>query len=164
VTTHDLRLENELAEEARLEESAGPFTALYGHWERHQWSPLRLDFRTDAATFAALDPEKRDGFVWMFANRFLAEFNVARLLAQFLLGERRDEDTFLQAVFVYHVLGEGVMARVGQHLAAGRVEIYESLCRSSPDGAKRDAAPPPLTAPAARAANAAGLGNREPVR
>ena len=189
MTTHERPLENEAAKEARLEESAGTFSALYEHWERHQWSPLRLDLRTDAATFAALGAEERDGFVWMFANRFHAEFNVARLLAPFLLAapsyemrlllatqvadehrhlqcvlriydevfgvkggldavreladegldpvsrtllydkleewtrpleERRDEDTFLQAVFVYHVLGEGVIARTGQHLAAAR--------------------------------------------
>ena len=34
--------------------------------------------------------------------------------------ERQDEDTFVQAVLVYHVLGEGVIARTGQNLAAGQ--------------------------------------------
>jgi ribonucleotide reductase beta subunit family protein with ferritin-like domain len=62
-----------------------PFRALYEHWERHQWSPLAIDFSTDAATFAALDEPTRDGLVWVFAHRFHAEFNVAALLAPFLL-------------------------------------------------------------------------------
>jgi len=174
-----------------LEQRATPFTALYEHWERHQWSALALDLDTDAASFEALDESERDGLVWIFANRFHAEFNVARLLAPFLLAapsyemqlllatqvadehrhlqtvlriyeevfgvrgglpavaelanrnldpvsktllydkleewvlplnERRDEDTFLQAVIVYHLLGEGVIARTGQNLAAGQYE------------------------------------------
>jgi ribonucleotide reductase beta subunit family protein with ferritin-like domain len=179
--------------EEELEQAASPFTALYEHWERHQWSALAIDLRTDAASFRALDRVDQDGLVWMFANRFHAEFNVARLLAPFLLAapdygmqlllatqvadehrhlqvvlriyeevfgvqggldavreladrnldpvsktllydkleewvlplnERRDEDTFLQAVLVYHVLGEGVIARTGQNLAAAQ---YRSL-------------------------------------
>ncbi len=73
------------AEDAILEEQPSPFAALYAHWERCHWSPLELDLRTDAATFASLEDEDRDGFAWMFANRFHAEFNVARLLAPFLL-------------------------------------------------------------------------------
>jgi ribonucleoside-diphosphate reductase beta chain len=132
----------------------------------------------------------------MFANRFHAEFNVARLLAPFLqaapsydmqlllatqvadehrhlqtvlriyeevfgvrggigavrelanrnldpvsktllydkleqwvlpLNERRDEDTFLQAVTVYHLLGEGVIARAGQNLAAHQYERFRGF-------------------------------------
>src|SRR5437773_6156022 len=62
-----------------------PFRALYEHWERHQWSPLAIDFSIDAATFAALDAASREGLVWVFAHRFQAEFNVAALLAPFLL-------------------------------------------------------------------------------
>src|SRR5215212_6794535 len=62
-----------------------PFRALYEHWERHQWSPFAIDFSTDAASFAALDEATRDGLVSVFAHRFQAEFNVAALLAPFLL-------------------------------------------------------------------------------
>src|SRR5215216_3511734 len=62
-----------------------PFRALYEHWERHQWSPFAIDFSTDAASFAALDEATRDGLVLVFAHRFQAEFNVAALLAPFLL-------------------------------------------------------------------------------
>ena len=77
------------AEEARedvaLEQQATPYAALYAHWERNQWSALQIDLSRDAATFAAMNRSDQDGFVWLFANRFHAEFNVARLLAPFLL-------------------------------------------------------------------------------
>jgi ribonucleoside-diphosphate reductase beta chain len=62
-----------------------PFRALYEHWERHQWSPFEIDFSVDAESFAALDETTRTGLVWVFAHRFQAEFNVAVLLAPFLL-------------------------------------------------------------------------------
>src|SRR5215212_141479 len=62
-----------------------PFRALYEHWERHQWLPFAIDFSTDAASFAALDERTRDGLVLVFAHRFHAEFNVAALLAPFLI-------------------------------------------------------------------------------
>src|SRR5215210_5910089 len=68
-----------------LAEGPRPFRALYEHWERHQWSPFAIDFSTDAASFAALDEATRDGLVCVFAHRFQAEFNVAALLAPFLL-------------------------------------------------------------------------------
>lgn len=179
-----------------MEREGGAWEALYAHWERHQWSALDLDFSTDAATFAALDEDEREGFIWMFANRFHAEFNVARLLAPFLMAapdwgmqvllatqvadehrhmqvvlriydevfrvrgglagararadrdldpvsqallydklehwvrpleQQRDPDTFLKAVLVYHVLGEGVIARTGQNLAAGQYARYQGL-------------------------------------
>jgi len=179
-----------------LEERPGPFEALYSHWERNQWSPLAIDLTRDAETFAAMSDEEREGFVWMFANRFHAEFNVARLLAPFLLAapswemqvllatqvadehrhmqavlrvyehvfgvrggidavreladahldpvsrtllydtleewtlpllRRTDEDTFLQAVVAYHLVGEGVVARTGQHLAAAQYERYQGF-------------------------------------
>jgi len=61
------------------------FAALYAHWERHQWSPLTIDFSADAATFAGLEAETRERLVWVYAHRFHAEFNVAELLAPFLL-------------------------------------------------------------------------------
>ena len=62
-----------------------PFRALYEHWERHQWSPFEIDFSVDADSFAALDEQTRTRLVWVFAHRFHAEFNVAALLAPFLL-------------------------------------------------------------------------------
>lgn len=179
-----------------LELTARPYASLYEHWERHQWSALGLDLTTDAATFQALEQAEQSGLVWIFANRFHAEFNVARLLAPFLLAapdygmqlllatqvadehrhlqsvlriyeevfgvkggidavreladrnldpvsktllydkleewvlplnEHRDADTFLQAVVVYHVLGEGVVARAGQNLAARQYEQFRGF-------------------------------------
>jgi ribonucleotide reductase beta subunit family protein with ferritin-like domain len=68
-----------------LSERRRSFDALYEHWERHQWSPFAIDFSVDAATFAGLDAETRDRLVWVYSHRFHAEFNVAELLAPFLL-------------------------------------------------------------------------------
>jgi len=189
-------LEDEARANDELELKATPYTALYEHWERHQWSARAINLTTDAATFQTLGETDREGLVWIFANRFHAEFNVARLLAPFLiaapswemqlllatqtadehrhlqvvlriyeevfgvkggidavrkvadgnldpvsktllydkleewvspLNERRDEDTFLQAVVVYHLLGEGVIARTGQNLAARRYEQLQGF-------------------------------------
>jgi ribonucleotide reductase beta subunit family protein with ferritin-like domain len=78
----------EQAEEAEfeaIERRASPFPALYAHWERNQWSALALDLETDRRNFEALSEEAQTGMVWIFAHRFHAEFNVARLLAPFLL-------------------------------------------------------------------------------
>jgi ribonucleotide reductase beta subunit family protein with ferritin-like domain len=176
----------------RLEREASAYDALYEHWERNQWSPLELDLETDARSFRALSEEDRAGLIWIFAHRFHAEFNVARLLAPFLaaapsweielliatqtadehrhlqtvlriyevvfgigggidavrevadrsldvvaetLYERLDErvsrlarepspDLFLQAVVAYHLLGEGVIARTAQDLAAPQYERF----------------------------------------
>jgi ribonucleotide reductase beta subunit family protein with ferritin-like domain len=80
-----MHVEPEVAQIEGLAEGPQPFRALYEHWERHQWSPLAIDFSVDAATFAALDRRSREGLVWVFAHRFQAEFNVAALLAPFLL-------------------------------------------------------------------------------
>ena len=175
-----------------LEQRARPFRALYDHWERHQWSVFDLDLKTDAQSFAALGSADQEGLIWIFAHRFHAEFNVARLLAPFLLAapdwetqlllatqtadehrhlqavlriyeevfgvvggidavreladrnldpvaetlygrleeyisrlERdRHPDVFLQAVVVYHLLAEGVIARTAQNLAAGQYERF----------------------------------------
>jgi hypothetical protein len=133
--------------------------------------------------------------IWIFAHRFHAEFNVARLLAPFLLAAptwelglllatqvadehrhvrlvlrvydevfgvqggidavremadgrmdavaetlygkldehvnrlatERDADSFLQAVVVYHLLAEGVVARTAQNLAAPMYERFGSF-------------------------------------
>jgi ribonucleotide reductase beta subunit family protein with ferritin-like domain len=178
------------AELERLESRPSPFSALYAHWERNQWSALELDLVRDRASFVALEPSEQEGLVWIFAHRFHAEFNVARLLAPFLLAapdyevqlllatqvadEHRhlqavlriydevfgirggieavravadenmdhvaatlydrlehyvgrlsadsDEDEFLGAVVVYHLMAEGVIARTAQNLAAGQYE------------------------------------------
>lgn len=178
------------AELQELEVRASPFSALYAHWERNQWSPLELDLSADRASFAVLDDEEQAALLWIFAHRFHAEFNVARLLAPLLLAapdyevqlllatqvadEHRhlqavlrvydevfgvhggidavraladknadvvaetlysrlehyvarlskdsDEDEFLAAVVVYHLLGEGVIARTAQNLAADQYE------------------------------------------
>jgi ribonucleoside-diphosphate reductase beta chain len=180
----------ESAELQELEVRASPFSALYAHWERNQWSPLDIDLAADRANFAMLDDEEQAALLWIFAHRFHAEFNVARLLAPLLLAapdyevqlllatqvadEHRhlqavlriydevfgvhggidavraladqnadvvaetlysrlehyvarlskdsDEDEFLAAVVVYHLLGEGVIARTAQNLAADQYE------------------------------------------
>ena len=189
MTVRDYPLEDDVRDDDELERRTTSCAALYAHWERHQWSAIALDLTTDAASFGALSQTERDGLVWIFANRFHAEFNVARLLAPFLLAapdyemqlllptqvadehrhlqtvlriyeevfdvkggidavreladrnldpvsrmllydkleqwtlplfERPAEDSFVQAVLVYHVLGEGVIARTGQNLAASQ--------------------------------------------
>jgi ribonucleotide reductase beta subunit family protein with ferritin-like domain len=180
----------ESAELQELEVRASPFGALYAHWERNQWSPLELDLSADRTSFAMLDADEQAALLWIFAHRFHAEFNVARLLAPLLLAapdyevqlllatqvadEHRhlqavlriydevfgvhggidavraladknadvvaetlysrlehyvarlskdsDEDEFLAAVVVYHLLGEGVIARTAQNLAADQYE------------------------------------------
>ena len=58
---------------------------LYEHWERNQWSLFDLDFSVDRASFAELDEESREGLMWIFAHRFDAEFEVARLLPPFVV-------------------------------------------------------------------------------
>ncbi len=78
-------LEQKTAEIEALVQQPRPFAALYEHWERHHWSPFAVDFSVDADTFAALDDVAQKGLVWIFAHRFHAEFNVAALLAPFLL-------------------------------------------------------------------------------
>src|SRR4029077_20688930 len=75
----------EAAEVAALEGRSSPFSALYAHWERNQWSALALDLETDRGSFEAPDESSQAGSVWIFAHRFHAEFSVARLLAPFLL-------------------------------------------------------------------------------
>lgn len=171
-----------------------PYRALYEHWEAHQWSALDLDYSEDARSFQALDEERREGFLWIFSHRFHAEFNVATVLAPFVmrapsydlqvclatqladefrhmqsvlrvydevfgihdmqrvraiadshmdpvaatmyarfqecvrpLEHSDDPDDFLRASVGYHVLGEGVVARTSQNLAAGTYAKYGSF-------------------------------------
>ena len=80
-----VRVDHEAVEIQAFVADPRPFRALYEHWERHQWSPFEIDFSVDAESFATLDESARRGLVWVFAHRFQAEFNVAALLAPFLL-------------------------------------------------------------------------------
>jgi len=80
-----VRVDQEAVEIREFVVDPRPLRALYEHWERHQWSPFEIDFSVDADSFAALDGPTRTGLVWVFAHRFHAEFNVAALLAPFLL-------------------------------------------------------------------------------
>jgi ribonucleotide reductase beta subunit family protein with ferritin-like domain len=80
-----VRIDQEAAEIQEFVADPRPFRALYEHWERHQWSPLKIDFSVDAESFGALDETARTGLVRLFAHRFHAEFNVAVLLPRFLL-------------------------------------------------------------------------------
>ena len=75
---------DDAAEAPPLEDFARPLRAIYEHWERHQWSPFEIDLTTDASTFQALDAGSRDRILWILAQRFRAEFNVAALLGPFL--------------------------------------------------------------------------------
>jgi ribonucleotide reductase beta subunit family protein with ferritin-like domain len=84
VSIQELPLDDEQRANDMLERHATAYAALYEHWERNQWSALELDFEADAASFRALGDDERVGLIWIFAHRFHAEFNVARLLAPFL--------------------------------------------------------------------------------
>ena len=93
-----------------LEEQPRPFRSLYEHWERNQWSLFDLDFSVDAASYGQLDEEAAYGLRWIFAHRFDAEFEVARLLPPFVVAapeydmqlvlatQLADEHRHLQAV------------------------------------------------------------------
>jgi ribonucleotide reductase beta subunit family protein with ferritin-like domain len=88
------------AEARSLEERPTSFASLYAHWERNQWSALELDFSSDAEAFGRLDSEAREGILWIFGHRFHAEFNVAGLLAPFLLAASDYETRLLLATQV----------------------------------------------------------------
>ena len=122
-------LELTLSEE--LEEQPRPFRALYEHWERNQWSLFDLDFSVDAASYGKLDEEAAFALRWIFAHRFDAEFEVARLLPPFVVAapdydmqlvlatQLADEHRHLQAVLrIYdEVFGVRGFARVQQMAA-----------------------------------------------
>jgi ribonucleoside-diphosphate reductase beta chain len=190
-----VQLDQEAAEIQEFVADPRPFRALYRHWERHQWSPFEIDFSEDAESFATLDEATRTALVWVFAHRFHAEFNVAVLLAPFLLAapdydvqlllatqvadehrhiesvlrvysevfgveggietvkaladgqldpvaaalyealdgvvraleHSRDEDTFLRAVFAYHLLAEGSIGRANQTYVAAQFDRVGSF-------------------------------------
>lgn len=175
-----------------LDDYARALQAIYRHWEHHQWSPFAIDFTTDASSYAALDEQTRDMLMWILAQRFQAEFQVARLLGPFLtaapdyhtalvlatqvadefrhvqavlrvyeelvgikggiasvqpladaymdpvaatlyealdsvvgaLATSHDADTFLRAVFGYHVIGEGVVGRTTQRILPDRLRRF----------------------------------------
>jgi ribonucleotide reductase beta subunit family protein with ferritin-like domain len=134
------------AEIEELVERPRPFRALYEHWERHQWSPFAIDFSIDAATFEALDEATRRDLVWAFAHRFQAEFNVAALLAPFLLAapdyevqlllatQVADEHRHVESVVrvyseVFGVEGglEAVKALADDHLDPVATALYAAL-------------------------------------
>jgi ribonucleotide reductase beta subunit family protein with ferritin-like domain len=131
-----IALEQEARANEELEQGATAYRALYEHWERHQWSALALDFTTDTQSFRALEADEREGLLWVFAHRFHAEFNVARLLAPFLLAapswevqlllatQTADEHRHLQAVLrIYHeVFGVSGFAAV-QELADRHLDV-----------------------------------------
>jgi ribonucleotide reductase beta subunit family protein with ferritin-like domain len=139
-------LEAEVDEIEALEEHARPFRALYEHWERNQWSALAIDFSADAASFAALGERDQEGLGWIFAHRFHAEFNVARLLAPFLLAapdyqtqlllatQVADEHRHLQVVLriyeeVFGVTGgiEAVQAHADRNIDPVADRLYRML-------------------------------------
>ncbi len=136
----------EVSESRELEERANAYEALYAHWERTQWSALALDLSVDRASFAALDREDQEGMIWIFAHRFHAEFNVARLLAPFLLAapsyelqlllatQVADEHRHLQAVLriyeeVFGVEGgiEAVREMADRHMDPVAEALYARL-------------------------------------
>jgi ribonucleotide reductase beta subunit family protein with ferritin-like domain len=137
---------DEVSESRELEERANAYEALYAHWERTQWSALALDLSVDRASFAALDRDDQEGMIWIFAHRFHAEYNVARLLAPFLLAapsyelqlllatQVADEHRHLQAVLriyeeVFGVDGgiQAVRALADRHMDPVAEALYARL-------------------------------------
>lgn len=126
-------------------ERGRPFLALYEHWERNQWSPLDLDLTTDAESFDAFEETQQEGFMWIFAHRFHAEFKVATLLAPFLqhapfwemelviATQIADEHRHLQSVLrvydeVFSVRGiDNVQALADSHMDPIASTLYDEL-------------------------------------
>jgi ribonucleotide reductase beta subunit family protein with ferritin-like domain len=141
-----VRVDSEALEIQGFVADPRPFRALYEHWERHHWSPFEIDFSVDAESFAALDETTRAGLVWAFAHRFQAEFNVAVLLAPFLLAapdydvrlllatQVADEHRHIESVLrvygeVFGVEGgiEAVKALADAQLDPVAASLYEAL-------------------------------------
>jgi ribonucleotide reductase beta subunit family protein with ferritin-like domain len=141
-----VRVDQEALEIQEFVADPRPFRALYKHWERHQWSPFEIDFSVDADSFAALDETARTGLVRVFAHRFQAEFNVAVLLAPFLLAapdydvqlllatQVADEHRHIESVLrvyseVFGVQGgiEAVKALADAELDPIAASLYEAL-------------------------------------
>ena len=107
------------------------FEALYEHWERHQWSPLEIDLSVDAAAASALTPEGREGLIWIFAHRFHSEWNVATLLAPFLLAAPDYDMQLLLATQVadeYRHIQSVVRVFTDVFGIEGGVEAVKALC------------------------------------
>src|SRR5579859_5633390 len=122
--------------EIRAGERDRSFEALYRHWERHQWSSLQVDYTVDAASFRRLDERERDDLLSIFAHFFVGEFEVARLLAPFLLAapdyhvqlllatQVADEHRHLQSILRVHEEVFGVEGGIDavQAFTADRLE------------------------------------------
>jgi ribonucleotide reductase beta subunit family protein with ferritin-like domain len=137
----------DVAPHTELEAEPRPFRALYEHWERNQWSLFDLDFSVDRASFAELDEEARRGLMWIFAHRFDAEFEVARLLPPFVVAapdydvqlvlatQLADEHRHLQAVLrvydeVFGIRGIDEVRRVAEeHADPVASRLYDEFDR-----------------------------------
>jgi ribonucleotide reductase beta subunit family protein with ferritin-like domain len=150
----------EIADHAELEEQARPFRSLYEHWERNQWSLFDLDFTVDGESFTRLDDEARDGLMWIFAHRFDAEFEVARLLPPFVVNapdfdvqlvlatQLADEHRHLQAVLrvydeVFGIRGIDQVRKVADEhadpVASRLYDEFDRYLRPLSNGASPDA-------------------------
>jgi len=112
------------------------FEALYRHWERHQWSSLQVDYTVDTASFRRLDERAREDLLSIFAHFFVGEFEVARLLAPFLLAapdydvqlllatQVADEHRHLQSILRVHDEVFGIVGGIDvvQAFTADRIE------------------------------------------
>jgi ribonucleotide reductase beta subunit family protein with ferritin-like domain len=128
-----------------LEEQPRPFRSLYEHWEHNQWSLFDLDFTVDAESYARLDEEAAQGLRWIFAHRFDAEFEVARLLPPFVVAapeydvqlvlatQLSDEHRHLQAVLrvydeIFGVKGfEEAQALAASNSDPAAARLYEEF-------------------------------------
>jgi ribonucleotide reductase beta subunit family protein with ferritin-like domain len=137
----------DVADVEELEREARPFRALYEHWEHNQWSLFDLDFSVDAASYKRLGPEERRGLHWIFAHRFDAEWEVARLLPPFVVNapdydmqlvlatQLSDEHRHLQAVLrvydeVFGVRGfEQARALASEYIDPVASRLYEEFDR-----------------------------------
>jgi ribonucleotide reductase beta subunit family protein with ferritin-like domain len=148
------------APHTELEEEPRPFRALYEHWERNQWSLFDLDFSADRASFEQLDDVSREGLMWIFAHRFDAEFEVAKLLPPFvvhapdfdvqlvLATQLADEHRHLQAVLrvydeVFGIRGIDNVRRIAEEhsdpVAARLYDEFERYLHPLQNGAGPDA-------------------------
>lgn len=69
---------------SEVEERPASLHALYDHWERNLWSLRDIDLSVDAASYAALDEDRRHELRWILSHRFHGEHSVSSLLSPFL--------------------------------------------------------------------------------